>query len=134
MSKNNQYMEDKRYQKSSERKIGKLKLFVYFVIFELLFSVATAPLIVYYGPFNNLKKMVVGAAMSSFSHQYIATLFLSQSQIDKIRYGDTNTTNSTNQTSTNASTQEDLSQIKTSINDSSIELKKVQGGDRKSVV
>lgn len=127
MNKDNQYVDSGKHQKNDTKRIGKTKFFVYFIIFELLFSFATAPLIVYYGPFNNLKKMVVGAAMSSYSHQYIATLFLSQSQIDKIRYGET-AANSTSPSNITDSAQEDLSQIKTSINDSSIELKKVQGG------
>jgi len=123
MNNNNQYANDKRYRKSNKKKIGKLRLFVYFIIFELLFSVATAPIIVYYGPFTNLKKMVVGAAMSSYSHQYLATLFLSKSQINKIRYGGV-TSNTTHQ----SNKQEDVSQINTNTNDSSIELRKVQGG------
>ncbi|MTK11619.1 MAG: exopolysaccharide biosynthesis protein, partial [Clostridiaceae bacterium] len=42
------------------------------------------PLIVFHGPFENVKKTVVGAAMTTLSHQYIAKLFLSDEEINKI--------------------------------------------------
>lgn len=41
-------------------------------------------MIIFYGPFQNVKKYVVGTAMSSFTHKYIATLFLSNKQINDI--------------------------------------------------
>lgn len=65
------------------------RLLTYFIIFELLFTTATAPWILYYGPFNTLRKQIVGTAMSTTTHQFIATLFLSDKQIEEIRFGDT---------------------------------------------
>ncbi|MBZ9623400.1 phosphodiester glycosidase family protein [Clostridium tagluense] len=120
---NNNSIMDKRKNKKSRR----FKLFVYFIMFELFFSVATSPFIVYYGPFNTLKKMVVGAAMSSFKHQYLATLFLSNSQIEKIRNGDISTVPAYVNSSDNSTQQQDLNNINTNLNDNSIELKKIQG-------
>ena len=120
---NNNSTRDKRKNKKNRR----FKVFVYFIIFELFFSVATAPFIVYYGPFNTLKKMTVGAAMSSFNHQYLATLFLSNAQIEKIRNGDISNVPADTNSSVNSTQQQDLDKIKTNLNDNSIELKKIQG-------
>lgn len=61
-----------------------LKVVIVFIIFELIFTGVTAPLIVFYGPFQNVKTTIVGAAMTTLSHQYIAKLFLSDEQINKI--------------------------------------------------
>jgi exopolysaccharide biosynthesis protein len=60
------------------------KLIVGFFIFELLFTGVTAPLLIFYGPFENVKKTVVESAMTTLSHQYIAKLFLSDQEINKI--------------------------------------------------
>lgn len=60
------------------------KLILGFLIFEMIFTGATAPLIVFHGPFENVKKTIVGAAMTTLSHQYIAKLFLSEEEINKI--------------------------------------------------
>lgn len=60
------------------------KLFVFFIIFEFIFTGITAPFLVFYGPFNNVKKTIVGAAMTTLSHQYIAKAFLSDKQINDI--------------------------------------------------
>ncbi|QAA35176.1 exopolysaccharide biosynthesis protein [Clostridium manihotivorum] len=39
---------------------------------------------VYYGPFNNIKEMVVTSAMRTLRHQYLATWFLSKDEINRI--------------------------------------------------
>lgn len=94
------------------------KLIIYFIIFEIVFLLASAPIIVFYGPFSNLKKQVVGTAMSTMSHQYIATTFLSQSQINEILYGTSETSNEQ---------AENLNQINLKKNDGTIELNKIEG-------
>lgn len=55
-----------------------------FVLFEIVFTVLTAPFILYYGPFENVKATVVGSAMTTSTHQWIATMFLSRKRIDEI--------------------------------------------------
>lgn len=60
------------------------KLFLGFLIFQFIFTGVTAPLIVFYGPFENVKRTIVGAAMTTLSHQYIAKAFLSDEEINKI--------------------------------------------------
>lgn len=73
------------------KKIGKLKFswkwVLGFLLFQMVFIGLTSPFVIFYGPFNNLKKTLVGTAMSTFKHQYIATMFLSQDKIDRILMG-----------------------------------------------
>jgi exopolysaccharide biosynthesis protein len=47
----------------------------WFIVFELVFSIITAPFLLYYGPFENVKGTVVGSAMTTSTHQWIATSF-----------------------------------------------------------
>lgn len=67
-----------------KKKISFWKLFLGFLIFEVIFTGVTAPLIIFHGPFENVKKTLVGAAMTTLSHQYIAKAFLSDEEINKI--------------------------------------------------
>lgn len=71
-------------EKKTVKKKFSIKLLAAFIVFEIVFTGITGPLIVFYGPFNNLKKTVVGTAMATFSHQYIATTFLSKEKINEI--------------------------------------------------
>jgi exopolysaccharide biosynthesis protein len=71
--------------KTEGKKRGSLwKMVLGFLIFELIFTGVTAPLIIFHGPFNNVKRTVVGAAMTTLKHQYIAKAFLSDEEISKI--------------------------------------------------
>ncbi len=79
---------EKNKNKCKKKKLS-WKVVLAFFIFEFVFTAVTAPLIVFYGPFNNVKKTIVGAAMSTLSHQYIATTFLSDEEINKILSEDT---------------------------------------------
>lgn len=78
----------KRYGKSSKKAYGRKKAgwkaVVGFIVFQLVFALITAPLIVFYGPFDNVRKTVVGAAMTTLSHQWIAKIFLSDEKIEAI--------------------------------------------------
>jgi exopolysaccharide biosynthesis protein len=60
------------------------KLVTAFIIFELVFTAATGPFMLYYGPFNNVKTSMVSAIMQTRTHQYLATAFLSEERISKI--------------------------------------------------
>lgn len=72
-------------KKTEGKKKGSFwKLFLGFLIFEMIFTGVTAPLIIFHGPFENVKKTLVGAAMTTLSHQYIAKTFLSDEEINKI--------------------------------------------------
>jgi exopolysaccharide biosynthesis protein len=67
----------------TKKRINK-KILIAFIVFEFVFSALVAPIIVYYGPFETLKKNVVGTFMSTMNHQYLAKLFVTNKRIDKI--------------------------------------------------
>jgi exopolysaccharide biosynthesis protein len=69
---------------SKKRKKISLKVFILFIVFEFVFTAVTIPFVVFYGPFKNVKRTVVGAAMTTLSHQFIAKTFLSDKQINEI--------------------------------------------------
>ena len=43
----------------------RVKSFIFFLVFELIFTGVTAPLIIFNGPFTNIKKTIVGASMTT---------------------------------------------------------------------
>ena len=57
-----------------------------FLVAVFVFFVVTSPFVVLFGPFDNLKRTVVGAILKSRHPQYITWLF-SQNEIDKILGG-----------------------------------------------
>lgn len=59
-------------------------LVILFIIFELLFTAITGPFVLYYGPFKNVKTTVVGAAMTTYTLQWLVTSFLSDDNIKQI--------------------------------------------------
>ena len=61
-----------------------LKLLVGFILFQLIFTVVTAPFVLLYGPFEVARKIYVGSAMATMSNQWLATSFLSNEKIDEI--------------------------------------------------
>lgn len=62
----------------------KLKIFGLFVLFEMIFIPILSIVLIYYGPFVNLKEMIVTTAMGTMRHQYFATFFLSKQEINEI--------------------------------------------------
>ncbi|WP_132039831.1 phosphodiester glycosidase family protein [Caldanaerobacter subterraneus] len=61
-----------------------LKRAIAFIIFEVLFVSITMPVLMFYGPFTRVRDTFVATAMTTFTHQYLATLFLPKKVIDKI--------------------------------------------------
>ncbi|EJE7234389.1 TPA: phosphodiester glycosidase family protein [Clostridium botulinum] len=93
MSKKRQKEIKRRKNRKKKKKsfIGRLFLFlVYEVIVGGIFSL----LIAFYGPFHNVKSTLVGTAMATYKHQYIATTFLSKDEINKILNKDKGISNS----------------------------------------
>ena len=74
---------------STRKKKHKLRIFIFYLIIGLIFTGVSAPIIIFYGPFTNVKKTIVDASMTTLSHQWIAKLFLSDAQIKKIQSEDT---------------------------------------------
>lgn len=68
----------------NKSKVGKFKYSILFILFEIVFTITTLIFIVFYGPFINVKKTVVGALMTSGRHQYVAKWFLSDTDINKL--------------------------------------------------
>lgn len=81
------YIDDKKIEdKKRTHKYKKLlsKRTALILLAELIISIIIFPILLLYGPFETVKKVYVGAAMGSMSHQYLATWFLSEEQITKI--------------------------------------------------
>lgn len=66
------------------KKISKLKYSGLFVLFQILFTSVSLTLLVFYGPFINVKKNVVSMFINSGRHQYVARWFLSDSEINNL--------------------------------------------------
>lgn len=77
-----------------------------FILFEIVFTILIAPFMLFYGPFENVKATVVGSAMTTSTHQWIATTFLSRKQIDEIL----------SRNKVNTIVQADISQLRNEIN------------------
>lgn len=107
--------------KKKSRKLS-IKTIVAFLAFELLFTACTFPFILLYGPFETAKSTYVGAAMTSASHQFLATWFLSDERIAKIQ--GQNTVETTSETT-------DTSQIIIpKIKDDTIEINQLDGNSK----
>jgi len=57
---------------------------VIFICIQLVVVFTFDLVMVYYGPFTNIRDMIVTTAMTTFSHQYIAKAFLSDKTISEI--------------------------------------------------
>jgi exopolysaccharide biosynthesis protein len=55
-----------------------------FLSFQVIVGGIMFPILVFYGPFHNIRDTLVGTAMTTYSHQYIAKFFLSDQAIDQI--------------------------------------------------
>lgn len=69
--------------KKQAPKSGYKRLLI-FIIFQFIFACITMPFYVFYGPFDEVKRTIVGASWSTLRHQYIARFFLSDAAIADI--------------------------------------------------
>lgn len=106
-------------KKRKKKKKFSLKLLIAFIVFEIAFTGATGPFMLYYGPFENARDTIVGAAMTTMTHQWIATAFLSQERIAEIQ--------GKNKVETIIQEDTDEIEIKPK-HDSNIERYEIQGG------
>lgn len=120
-------MRKKSSSNNKRKKNGKLKLVASFIMFEVIFTGITAPMIAYYGPFENIRNTLVTTAMTTLSHQWIATMFLSDEKINEILKEQSITTLSQNK---DAESQISLNNK----NDKTIERFEVKGGKFKGHV
>ncbi|MGL5479884.1 MAG: phosphodiester glycosidase family protein [Clostridium sp.] len=73
-----------KVKKKKKTKKKFIKTLIAFIVFEIIFTAVTAPFVLLYGPFNNAKRVWVGSAMTTMSHKYLATAFLSDKKIEEI--------------------------------------------------
>lgn len=80
--------EEKNDEKLNKKKKGKgkkiLKKVGWFMLFQIIYVPILSILLVYYGPFTNTRDMIVTTAMTTMTHQYFATWFLSDEKIEEI--------------------------------------------------
>ncbi len=80
----NEQQQNQLRQVKKKKPKSKLRSFAYFLIFEFLFMSLTTPLLVFYGPFDNVKRTVIGMTWNSFTLQKIPKTFLSENAIARI--------------------------------------------------
>lgn len=61
-----------------------LKNTVLFLLLQAVVAISLGIGLVFYGPFENLKELWVTTAMTTYSHQYLATLFLNKDEVNRI--------------------------------------------------
>jgi len=100
------------------------KTVIIFLGFNLIFVTILAPFIVFWGPFQSLKNVIVGSVYTSRHPQFV-TAFLSQSEIDRIM----SLNNSQGISGAGA-----IGRIKTITNSSGITIEDIQGPSFKGKV
>ncbi|MDP4087819.1 MAG: phosphodiester glycosidase family protein [Bacillota bacterium] len=73
----------KRREKMQKKKKLSFKKFILFFLFQIVFLLITTPFWIFKGPFKNVKDTMVESIMAT-RHKYLATIFLSQSEVDSI--------------------------------------------------
>ena len=76
-------VDDRKIVKGKKKK-GKLRSLLGFLIFELLFLSLTTPLLIFYGPFDNVKCTITGVLWNSYTLKGVARTFLSDKAIANI--------------------------------------------------
>lgn len=67
-----------------KKKRSPFKALSIFLMFQFVFGCITFPLLVFYGPFNNVKKTVVGTFLTTRRFPFVARAFLSEKAIDDL--------------------------------------------------
>lgn len=105
-----------------------------FIVFQIFFTGLSTTLVIFYGPFNNLKRLIVGTAMSSYSHQYIAKIFLSDKKIESIIHPETVKVNDVQASNQDDNQQEIGDVVVSKKSDNSVERFDIDGGKYKGYV
>ena len=62
----------------------KLKYIIFFILFQVVFMPVLIASLIFYGPFKATREMIVTTAMTTMTHQYFATFFLDDEEIQDI--------------------------------------------------
>lgn len=81
---NKETVDNKRKIVKGKKKKGKLKSLLGFLIFEIVFLSVTTPLLIFYGPFDNIKGTVTGSLWNSYTLKGVTRAFLSDAAIARI--------------------------------------------------
>lgn len=73
-----------KLNKAREKMKKFLKISGLFLLFQIIYIPLLFIILVFYGPFTNTRDMIVTTAMTTMTHQYFATWFLSDEKIDEI--------------------------------------------------
>ena len=82
--KENVDIQGQRKAAKSKKKNSKIKSLLFFLVFEMFFMSLTTPLLVFYGPFENVKSTIIGSLWNSFTLKDVAKVFLSDAAIARI--------------------------------------------------
>lgn len=74
----------KRPRNKRKKKKSKIKGVLLFLLFEIIFTGITFPLYIFYGPFEDVRDLLVGISMSTGNYQFVAKTFLTDSEINDI--------------------------------------------------
>jgi exopolysaccharide biosynthesis protein len=75
--------EDTNENKRPKRKKNKLILGA-LVPFQVVIAILICMALLIYGPFETIRDYIIGTAMSTSTHQYLATMFFPKKQIEKV--------------------------------------------------
>lgn len=85
MLRNRENMQNSAANKSKGTKRRSIwKSFLIFLVFEFVFTGITLPILVFYGPFTQVKKTVVGSFLTTRRFPFVAKMFLSDKAIDNL--------------------------------------------------
>ena len=84
MEENEKNINNKNVEFKKKKMNKKLKVFLTFMLYEIIFIPILSIILIFHGPFTNIRDMIVTTAMTTMRHQYFATWFLSQDQINQI--------------------------------------------------
>lgn len=107
---------DKLKEKEKRKRRFSWKTAIFVIVFELVFTLISAPIILFYGPFQHAKKIAVGTINITMHRKYLRYIY-SQQQIDTL-LGNVKTTSGEEATNTESSTDE-----KQNLNDVKVSLK-----------
>lgn len=84
MSNNNNNNKGKKGKSVKSSKNSNLRKLGAFLAFEFVFLCLTTPFFIFFGPFDEVKRTVVGASWNTLRHQFIARFFLTDDAIARI--------------------------------------------------
>lgn len=81
---NNEESRVSRRSSKKKKKKSKLKGFLLFTCVGIIFTAITFPLYIFYGPFKDVRDLLVGISMSTGNYQFVAKMFFSDEKIAEI--------------------------------------------------